>query len=181
MLVITVGGTEVYDEGTDSFRIQDGVELQLMHSLVSLSKWEEKHEKPFLGAQAKTPEELLDYVRCMIQPPFPPEEILHKLSEKNYDDIQTYMNAKMSATWFSEAPGAPKTQREVITAELVYYWLTVFNIPWEAQHWHLNKLFTLIRVCNLKQEKPKKMSRSEVADRNRRLNEQRKRQMGTKG
>jgi hypothetical protein len=87
----------------------------------------------------------------------------------------------MTATWFSESPGAPKSSREVITAELVYYWMTVFHIPFECETWHLNRLFTLIRICNLKQEKPKKMSRAEVAARNRELNAQRKAQLGTKG
>jgi hypothetical protein len=86
----------------------------------------------------------------------------------------------MTATWFSDAPGAPQT-REVITAEVIYYWMIAFQIPWECEGWHLNRLFTLIRVCNIKQAKPKKMSRSEIAQRNRELNAQRKQQLGTKG
>jgi hypothetical protein len=86
----------------------------------------------------------------------------------------------MTATWFSDQPGAPKS-REVITAEVIYYWMTVFNIPFECEHWHLNRLFTLIRICNIKQSKPEKMSRAEIARRNRELNAQRKAQLGTTG
>ena len=86
----------------------------------------------------------------------------------------------MTATWFSDQPGAPAS-REVITSELIYYWMTVFNIPFECETWHLNRLFTLIRICNIKQAKPKKMSRAEIAARNRELNAQRKEQLGTKG
>lgn len=116
----------------------------------------------------------------MILTPNVSEEVLSKLTQENIVDINKYIEAKMTATWFSDAPGAPKTQA-VITAELIYYWMVVFQIPFECEHWHLNRLFTLIRVCNIKQEKPKKMSRSELAARNRALNAQRKAQLGTSG
>lgn len=180
MLTIVVGGQEAYDENEKEFVMRGGTILELEHSLVSLSKWEAKHEKPFLGKEAKTTEEVLDYVRCMITTPdFPPGH-LHKLSKENYEAINGYIDAKMSATYFSDAPGAPNS-RDVITSELVYYWMTVFQIPFECQHWHLNRLFTLIRVCNIKQAKPKKMSRGDLAARNRELNAQRKAQLGTTG
>lgn len=180
MLTIVVGATDVYDEESGSFGAQGGMELQLEHSLVSLSKWESLHEKPFLGPNPKTPEEVFSYIECMLLDEKPRGEILHKLSKENMERINSYIDAKMSATWFSEQPGAPKT-REVITSELIYYWMTVFNIPFECENWHLNRLFTLIRICNIKQAKPKKMSRAEIAQRNRELNAQRKAQLGTKG
>jgi hypothetical protein len=180
MLTITVGATDVYDEESGTFGDQGGVELQLEHSLVSLSKWESIYEKPFLGSINKTSEEVFSYVECMILTPNPPEEILKKLSQENIQEINEYIDRKMTATWFSEQPGAPKS-REVITAELIYYWMTVFTIPFECENWHLNRLFTLIRICNVKQAKPKKMSRAEAGRRNRELNAQRKAQLGTNG
>jgi len=180
MLTITVFQTESYDENSKEFVGSDGIELNLEHSLVSLSKWESIFEKPFLGSEAKTSEEVLGYIEAMTITPNSPAEILQKLNSENFEAINAYIDAKMSATWFSDSPGAPKT-REVITSELIYYWMTVFQIPFEAQHWHLNRLFTLIRICNMKQEKPKKMSRAETAARNRTLNEQRKKQLKTKG
>jgi hypothetical protein len=180
MLKITVGGTESYNDLTEEFVIVDGTELQLEHSLVSLSKWEEIFEKPFLGHEKKTGEEVLTYVKCMCLDDDIPPAVFQQLSEANFTAINDYLNAKKTATWFSDQPGAPKSS-EVVTAELIYYWLTVFNIPWDAQYWHLNKLFTLIRICNVKQAKPKKMSRAEEAQRRRELNEQRKRQLGTTG
>ena len=180
MLTITVGATDVYDEASGTFGDHGGVELQLEHSLVSLSKWESIHEKPFLGKDAKTPEEVTSYVECMLLTSDPPRHILQSLSEENVQAINDYIDKKMTATWFSERTRSPAVS-EIITSELIYYWMVTFNIPWEAQHWHLNRLFTLIRVCNTKQETPKKMSRAEVARRNRDLNAQRKAQLGTKG
>jgi hypothetical protein len=180
MLTITVGAEDVFDEGTDTFRTQGGFELQLEHSLVSLSKWESEYEKPFLGKEGKTPEEILDYVRCMLLTPNPPGDFLQKLSKENLEAINTYIERKMTATWFSEQPGAPKS-REIITSELIYYWMTVFNIPFECETWHLNRLFTLIRIANIKQAKPRKLSKAEIAARNRELNAQRKAQLGTRG
>jgi hypothetical protein len=116
----------------------------------------------------------------MNQTPDVPEKVWDHLSQKNIEEINAYIDAKMTATWFSDVPNAPKTT-ELITAELVYYWMFSFNIPMECQHWHLNRLFTLIKVCNLKNAKPKKMSPAEVAARNRRLNAERKAQLGTSG
>jgi hypothetical protein len=180
MLTLIVGGMEAYDELNKEFVMRGGATLQLEHSLVSLSKWESKHEKPFLGKEEKTTEEVIDYVRCMIlTPDFPPGH-LHKLSEQNFEEINRYLDRKMSATFFHEPPGAPRS-RDVITSELIYYWMTVFSIPFECENWHLNRLFTLIRICNVKQAKPQKMSRSAIAARNRELNAQRRAQLGTKG
>lgn len=180
MLTIEVAMTEAYDEEHQMFVSKDLVTLELEHSLVSLSKWESIYEKPFLGEKNKTSEEVLGYVKAMTLTPKVPEEVFHKLSSDNISDINTYIDARMSATWFNEAPGAPRS-RDVITSELIYYWMTVFQIPFECESWHLNRLFTLIRICNIKQSKPKKMTRAEMASRNRELNAQRKSRLGTTG
>jgi hypothetical protein len=180
MLMIVVPGVEMFDDESQEFTTRGDVTLELEHSLISLSKWESKHEKPFLGKSEKTAEEVLDYIRLMTLTPNVPEEVFLKLSEDNITAINNYIEAPMTATWFNEAPGAPRS-RDVITAELIYYWMIEFKIPFECESWHLNKLFTLIRVCNIKQAKPQKMSRSEIARRNRELNAQRKEQLGTKG
>jgi hypothetical protein len=180
MLTIIVPGVEMFDEQSQEFTTKGDVTLELEHSLVSLSKWESIYEKPFLGKDEKTTEEILNYVKLMTLTPDVPEDVWNKLTEGNILAINDYIEAKMTATWFSDPPGAPQS-RDVITAELIYYWMIVFQIPFECENWHLNKLFTLIRVCNIKQAKPKKMSRSEIAARNRELNAQRRAQLGTRG
>jgi hypothetical protein len=180
MLTIVVPGVEMFDEQTAEFITVADVTLDLEHSLVSLSKWESIHEKPFLGHAEKTREEARDYIKAMTLTPDVPDEVFLKLTDNNIQSINKYIDLKMTATWFNEAPGAPKS-RDVITAELIYWWMIEFKIPFECETWHLNRLFTLIRVCNIKQAKPKKMTRSEIASRNRELNAQRKSQLGTRG
>jgi hypothetical protein len=180
MLTITVGSEDVFDDSTQTFRTDGGVQLQLEHSLVSLSKWEAIHEKPFIDTKDKTPEEILSYVECMVISPNPPGAFLAQLSEQNFKDVNAYIERKMTATWFSNVQPQARNS-EAITAELIYYWMTAFNIPFECENWHLNRLFTLIRICNIKQEKPKEMSRAELAQRNRELNARRKAQLGTTG
>src|SRR5262245_909709 len=108
MLTIVVPGIEMYDEKKEEFVTEGDFTLELEHSLVSLSKWESKHEIPFLGKTEKTSEQVLDYVKLMALTPKVPEEIFSRLSEENLDAINTYLDAKMTATWFSEAPGAPE-------------------------------------------------------------------------
>ena len=179
MLKIVVGGEEAFDEATQTFVALGGTVVELEHSLVSLSKWESKFEKPFLGKEEKSSEEILAYIEAMTLNEVP-EETFSRLSEGNIKAINDYIDAKMTATWFRDTPGAPGS-REVITSELIYYWMITFQIPFECETWHLSRLFTLIRVCNVKSAKPHKMSRAEVARRNRELNAQRKAQLGTRG
>lgn len=180
MLTITVSGTESFDETTGKFVIVGGTALELEHSLVSLSKWESIHEKAFLGKEAKTSEEVVSYIKCMVVTSEIPPEVFLELSEDNFKAINDYLNSRMTATYFAETPDGPSS-REVVTSDLIYYWMTVFSIPFECEQWHLNRLFTLIRICNIKQEKPKKTNRAQIASRNRDLNEQRKKQHGTTG
>ena len=182
MLVIEVGGEEFFNEETQEFTTVGSTEVELEHSLVSLSKWESKWQIPFMGDQEKTDEMLLDYIKCMILTPGDPDEIVAQFSQSNVTEIQDYIQSPQTATTFGkEKPGSTRGPKEIITAELIYYWMTAFQIPFECQHWHLNRLFTLIRVANVKNSKTEKMPRHEQARQYRDLNEERKRKLGTKG
>lgn len=179
MLIVMIGEQEYFDDSTQRFVFSGGIPLKLEHSLVSLSKWESKFEKPFLSTVEKTAEETLAYVEAMVVDQNVPPEIFEKLSDSNVLAINNYIGAKMTATWFSENPNQPRN-REIITAELIYYMMLQHNIPFECENWHLNRLITLIRVCNEKAS-PKKMSQQELAQRHRELNRKRREELGTSG
>jgi len=180
MLRIIVPGIELYDEVREEFTNAEGFVLELEHSLVSLSKWESLYEKPFLSKEKHTDQEVIDYIRAMILNDNYPEEVIERISKENFEQVHAYIDAKMTATWFTENKNEPKS-REIITAELIYYWMIKLNIPIEFERWHLNRLFTLIKVFNLKDGKQRKMSRSEILARNREINAQRKSDFGTSG
>jgi hypothetical protein len=178
VLKITLPGDEFFDDETQEFITKNDVILELEHSLASLSKWESIWEKPFLSKETKSTEETISYIVCMMLTEDLSVETLSRITSENFAEINAYIDAKMTATWFNDKA---ESSREIITAELIYYWMVSLKIPFECQHWHLNRLFTLIRVCNQKNSPPKKLSRSELAARNRALNAQRKAQLNTKG
>lgn len=179
MLQIKVPAAEFYDEVEKCFVNVKETKLQLEHSLLSLSKWESKWHKPFLSDKEKTADETIDYIRCMTitnnVDPMVYVTIAH--SSQIMTEIKNYMDDKMTATWFNDEATrgeANKKNRKVITAEIIYYWMIAANIPFECEKWHLNRLFTLIRVCDEKSKPPKKMSKKDQARWQRNLNAQRK-------
>lgn len=182
MLTLTLPKVEeVYDEINDQFLELPEVTLEFEHSLVALSSWESKWEVPFLGAEELTEEQTLSYIEEMCLTPNPPEGFVHRLSPDQLQKINDYIARKATATWFKKVPMKPG-RTEIITSELVYYWLVAFQIDWQAQYWHLNRLFTLVRVCNEKNNpKKNKRSRADIAADRRTLNAQRKAQFGTPG
>ena len=173
-------GTEYFNEETEEFETVVDVEIELEHSLLSLSKWESKFKKPFLSGDKKTIEETNYYIEAMIISPSYPIDILFRLSEEQLNQINEYIESTESATTFGKMPEV-KGRGEVITSELIYYWMVAFTIPFECEHWHLNRLFSLIRICNIKNSKPKRMSKGEIARRNRELNDLRRAQLNTSG
>lgn len=180
MLEINVPGVELWDEGAEEFVVVKGCTLQLEHSLVSLSKWESKWCKAFLSKREKTPEETIDYVRCMTLTKNVDPRIYTVLTDLNIKQINDYIAAPMTATCFYDDKQSPGVKSETITSELIYYWMITLNIPVEFEKWHLNRLIALIKTCNVKNN-PKKMSKSEIMRRNRSLNASRKKQLHTKG
>ena len=180
MLTITVPAFEMWDEKNEKLVNIKECTLQLEHSLISLSKWESKWCKPFLFTKEKTEEETLDYVRCMTLTSRVSPEVYYGLTSENIKAINRYIEAPMTATCFG-ADRNGRGNREIVTSELIYYWMIALNIPFECQKWHLNRLLTLIRVCNIKNQPAKKMSRREIMSRNAALNAARRKQLGTNG
>lgn len=184
MLRITIPAavSEQFNEETNEFiyaPLSKEQTLQLEHSLVSLSKWESKWNKAFLGKQYKTDEELVDYVRCMTLTQNVDPETYTRLTDENYAEINAYIEAPMTATYFYE--DNLKKSRDVVTAEHIYYWMIAYNIPVEFQKWHLNKLLTLIRVCEDKSTPPKKKSKREIMKHQAALNAARRKQLNSRG
>ena len=180
MLQITIPAVEQWDENKQEFVYTREQTLQLEHSLVSLSKWESKWCKAFLTKQDKTVEETLDYIRCMTITQNVNPGVYQSLTNGNIDEINRYIEAPMTATYFSD-DGNSRTNSEQITAELIYYWMIALNIPLECQKWHLNRLLTLVRVCNIKNQPPQKRSKKDIMSRNAALNAARRKQLNTKG
>lgn len=180
MLKITIPLAEGFDEEKEEFIILKSQTLELEHSLASISKWESKWKKPFFRNESKTSEETLDYIRCMnLTPDVAPEVFLY-VTNKNIEEITIYIEDSMTATWFSE-DGSGGADKEIVTSEIIYYWMTALNIPLECEYWHINRLLTLIRVCSIKNSPPRKMSTKEITTRNAALNEARKKKWNTKG
>lgn len=181
MLTIFVETATLFDESTSRF-MSEGFELEFEHSLVSLSKWESKFEKPFLSNEDKTEEETLFYIEhCMLLTKNPPGDFLQKFSKKNFEAIEAYIPSKHSATTFREDKNKPRS-RQIITKAVIYGWLVGLRIPFQpTETWHLNEVFDLIRVCNEQKTPPKKMSRNDALRQQAQLNAKRQATMGTRG
>lgn len=186
MLTIIIPAGEYFNNKTNEFISVKEKTLVLEHSLVSISKWESKWHKPFLGREDKTAEEIRDYVRCMTLTQNVPEKDYLRLTSDSLNKIRDYIDDPMTATTFSEdkRPGqnsANLFKTKVTTSEEIYYWMIKANIPMECQKWHLNRLLTLIRICNIKDTPKKKMGKKDIFNRNRELNEARRKALHTTG
>lgn len=180
MLQIKIPAMEYFDEVENEFLYKKEVDLALEHSLVSISKWESKWNKPFLGKQDKTPEEIFDYIKCMTLTQNVPDEVYNRLTKHNIEEIKNYIDSPMTATTFREDRNGHRNG-EIITSELIYYWMVALQIPFECQKWHLNRLLTLIRVCNIKNQPGKKMSPKQTMAQNAALNKARRAQHHSTG
>lgn len=183
MISIVVPKGEVYDRKKEMFySIDKDITIQLEHSLISLQKWEAKWHKPFLGKGEKTFEETLDYIRCMCLTPNVKEDVFYLIPRSEMVRISEYIENPMTATWFSEEKGpAAKKKKEVVTAEIIYYWMISLGIPSEYKKWHLNQLLTLIRVINVKNAPRKPRSKKDLLQEHMKINEINKKLFGTKG
>jgi len=180
---IVIPAVDLFDEDKNKFMETDERKIEIEHSLVSLSKWEQKWKLPFLGNKNITTEQTIDYIKCMCLTPDVPAEAFAAIAYAPdvFKQVNDYITDSMTATWFSER-GPKHTSSEALTSEVIYYWLVALTIPFETQYWHLNRLLTLIRVTNIKNDPKKKlMPLAEQQQQQRDLNAERRAKMGTKG
>ena len=180
MLQIQIDDIDLFDERTESFVTIKGRTLQLEHSLVSISKWEAKWKKPFLSREPHTREETLDYIRFMTITQNVDPALYNYLTDAQIAEINAYMNDMMTATTFAQTEGKGNNGK-IITSEEIYYYMVAYQIPWNAEKWHFNRLMTLIKVCDEKNKPKKKMRKGEIAKRNRSLNAARRARMHSRG
>ncbi len=180
MLKITVVTDEIFDDENQEFLPPVNVELNLEHSLVSISKWESIYLKPFLTEKDKTHEETLSYIKCMNVGCEVEDYVYSMIDKYDMERISKYIENPMTATTIKQ-DNKKGGMKEVITSEIIYYWMVSYNIPFECQYWHLNRLITLVNVISIKNEPPKKMSKKDIAARNTALNASRKKQLNNNG
>ena len=179
MLEITIPKQRLFNEETYEFMYVDETKLCLEHSLVSLSKWESKWHKPFISSE-KSKEEIMDYIKFMTITKNVNPIVYNALTDENVIQIKNYIDDPMTATTFSQKNNGEHNS-EIITAELIYYWMIELKIPVEFQKWHINRLITLIRVCKIKNTPPKKRSSREIASRTAAINAARRQKYAKKG
>lgn len=181
MLEITVEEREYYDEIKGEFIYSPKTTLQLEHSLSSMYDWESKYKKPFLSDKPRSTTETLDYLKMMTLNG-PIDDIVYaSISQEELKKIMAYIEDPMTATTFSDTDKSKRNNGSYITAEIIYYYMTALNIPFECQYWHLNRLMTLVRVCNEKQQPPKKRSKKDIMARNTKLNAARRAALNSSG
>lgn len=181
MIKVKIPKAELYNQSTNEFIYIKEKEIALEHSLVSISKWESKWHIPFISDKPKTREQTLDYLRCMTLTQNVDPIVYRLISAKDAQRIRDYIDDSMTATWFSEEANKPKRSREVVTSELIYYWMIAAGIPFECEKWHLNRLMTLIKICGEKNQPAKKMSKRDIMARNAALNTKRRAALKSKG
>ena len=178
MLRIDFPEEELFDESSEKFIHKEKYHVELEHSLRSVSKWEEHYEKPFLDSNL-TGDELDFYIKCMDLNDGVTDDVLRRFTAKEYTMINNYIAAKHTATTVNTRDkGTGK--KEIITSEVIYYWMIAMDIPFECDTWNLNRLIMLIKVCGVKNN-PKKMSKKDTMLSNMNLNKMRKASWGTRG
>lgn len=178
MLTLTIPETELYNEKENLFVYVKERTIQLEHSLLSISKWESIWKKPFLTEERKTKPEIVSYVKCMTITPNVPDDVYRCLTRANFKTIEEYIDDKMTATTVKNTN--KKRKKEIITSEVIYFWMIENDVPFQCEKWHLNRLLTLIEVCAAKSS-GKKMSKKDIMSRNDALNEARKAKYKTSG
>lgn len=182
MLIINVPRGEFWDPKKNEFIYTEPCSIKMEHSLSSISKWESKWEKSFFLEEPKTQEETFDYIKDMLLDEVDDLTLKYICLNKDISEhIEKYINMPMTATKINNKGNNNRTSKSYVTSEVIYFWMITLNIPLECEHWHLNRLLTLIRVCEIKSQPPKKMSQQDARAYQARINAERRAKMKMKG
>lgn len=196
MITVTIPARpaqEMWDPKLEEFVYKPAIKeytINLEHSLISISKWESKWKKAFLKKDEKTPEEVLDYIRCMTIEKNIPDEAYEYIPQMEVQRIVEYIEDPMTATHVTQKPptnNKPIGKQDVVTSELIYYWMVANEIPFECERWHINRLMALIQICSVKNaamysgKKGKRSNPGAMLRQNSALNAARRASLGTKG
>lgn len=181
MLQITLPSGRFFDEETEDFVVFPQVTLKLEHSLISIHKWESKWHKSYLNNQNPSIEEQLDYIRCMSLDPNFDITVFGRMKSNDFAKIREYISSPMTATVIHRKKDQRNASDQFVTAELIYYWMIQFGIPFECNKWHLNQLLTLIEICSIKQNTGNKMNKRDAALMRAAANESRRKKLGSRG
>ena len=179
MLELHIPAREAFDDSTQTFINTNPATIRLEHSLVAIAKWESRWKKPFLSRSEKTIEETLDYIRCMTISQNVDPNLYYVLTNSEIAQINEYIEDEKTATTFSN--NTPRSSRQVVTSELIYYWMAAYGLSMECQKWHLSRLLTLIRIASIENSPKKKMSKRAIMSQNKSLNAARRKALGSKG
>lgn len=176
MLELYIPDSDFFDEETSEFITVKGGLFKFEHSLYSMSLWEAKYKKSFLELKQYTNDELTDYTIFMCQTRLDPLLVTTGVTRQ----VLEYIADSRTATRIQNG-NTRQAKTTVLTSEVIYSMMVAYNVPFETQHWHLNRLMTLLQVISIRQSPQKKKSTQEVYEENHKLNEQRKQQLKTKG
>lgn len=155
------------------------VEVEFEHSLLALSKWESKHQTPFLSSAPKEQLQLFEYFECMIVTPGVDPNIVYAIAPEDLVLLEQYLEYKPTAS------SVPRTQvrnnNEITTSELIYYWMVALKIPFVAESWNIHRLLMLVEIANFKQQPAKKQSTAEAVSKWKEQNAKNKARFGTDG
>lgn len=182
MLQIVVPGGEEFDDNTQTFSAYGPETLYLEHSLIAVSKWEAKWHKAYYGDERKTDEQFRYYIKCMaVNDRQVDQGVYNRLTVKNLIDIDNYIADPMTATHIHRYVTSKRLNNEVVTSEMIYYYMTIYGIPFECEKWNINRLITLIDVCEARTNPQKKLDKKELNKQNAALNAARKAKLHTHG
>ena len=164
VLDLFVPGTEFWNATTEEFVYTKDITLHLKHSLVSLTRWEQHYKRRFLDDGPKNEEEYRFYIQCMTLNKDVDPLVYMVLQEDDMKKVTDYLHDSMTATTLPKQNNN-RTNSEKLSSELIYYYMSALNIPFECEKWFLNNLITLISIASIKnnpQEKKTKPSWSSI-------------------